>query len=189
MFQAMLPISAFVSFWPGDDVEANLLDSNDYKALSSRRMTSIQEFLRSAEFTSSVLKGCMSSFVTWRYIREVEADPSKRPKFIATETTSDSEDEYEYVSVPGNMRGIARGQKGFLEEARKLAKSKNRMAEFFINRSNSPGILRLEVYRTVAATLAYLSDKNMPYTASIWMFLVLNAFGSISLKTGTNLRG
>ena len=53
----MLHSSAFVSFWHGGDIEANLLDSDDYKNLSSRWMKSIHEFLYAPEFTADVLKG------------------------------------------------------------------------------------------------------------------------------------
>ena len=168
MFQAMLPSSAFVSFWPGDDVEANLLDSDEYKNLSSRRMKSIQDFLYGSQFTTEVLKGCIGSFVTWRYIRESDADPSKRSKFSDEDPDSDSDDEFAYVSVPQNLRGTARAQKGCLEEGRRLVKSKNPVAEFFINRCKDANMVRLQVYRAVAATIAYLSDKNMPYAGLLW---------------------
>ena len=127
----------------------------------------MQTFLHGPEFKCSVMKACLTSFAAWRYIREVEADPSKRSKFRDSEPCSDSEEEFEFVSTPQKIRGVARGQKGFLEEARKLVKSKNALAEYFISRSRDADLLRLEVYRSVAAVAAYLSDKNMPYVGPL----------------------
>ena len=174
MFPSMLPSTAYITFWPGDDVEANLLENCEYKDLSSKRMQSAQTFLRGPQFTGSVLKACSVSFATWRYIREVESGPSKRSKFHDDEPCSDSDEEFEYVSTPEKIRGVARGQKGFLQEARKLVKSKNALAEYFINRSGCPNLIRLEVYRSLDATGAYLSDKNMPYVGPLCLCFIPN---------------
>ena len=163
----MLPSSAFVSYWPGDDLQINFLESADYAELSSNRMKSIQKFIYGQRFTTEVLKGCISSFPNWRFIRECNADPENKSKYKFHDPGSDSEEEFVHVSVAQNLRGVARGQRGFLEECRRLVKSKNPLAEFLINRSTGASSVRLEIYHRIATTAAYLAEKNIQFTSPL----------------------
>ena len=56
------------------------------------------------------------------FIRETQTDPEKKSKFPDEDPCSDSEEECEYVSVPENLRGIDREQKGLLDDARRILK-------------------------------------------------------------------
>ena len=156
-------------YWPGDDIVQNLLDSTDYQKLSSERMQSVQGFIHSPSFSCDILKACISSIPRWGFIRETQEDPDKRSKFADEDPCSDSDDEYEFVSVPENLRGVARGQKGFLEEARRIFKGRNKLAEFFVSRNRDAPAVRLEIWRSICASAAYLSEKNLPYTKPVWL--------------------
>ena len=172
MFQSTLPSSAFVSYWPGDDLQINFLESANYTELSSNRMKSIQKFIYSHRFTTEVLKGCISSFPNWRFIRECNTDPKNKSKYKDNDTGSDSEDEFVHVSDAQNLRGVARGQRGFLEECRPLVSSRNPLAEFLTNRSTGASAVRLEIYHSIATTAAYLSEKDMQFTSPLYLIAI-----------------
>ena len=69
------------------------------------------------------------------------------------------------MSVPKNLRGVARAQKGFLEECRRICKGEDDISEFPIEKESCPSSMRLIVWRTLAATLAYLVEKNLTFTS------------------------
>ena len=167
MFSTMLPLSASIQFWPGDDVEKNLLESTEYQNLSSSRMKSVQEFLHSPLFTSSVLKGAISSIPRWRFIRETQAGIPSESDRTEEDSGSESEEEFQYVSVSRNLRGVARGQRGMLEDSRRVFKGEDSLAEFFIRRVENSSVARLEVARSIFASALYMADKNLPYCSSI----------------------
>ena len=66
------------AFWPGDSVEADILESEEYKQVSKSRMEKLRQFLISGEFEESLIKACISSLPRWRYARELSTDPSKK---------------------------------------------------------------------------------------------------------------
>ena len=67
-------------FWPGDDIESNTLASEEYKAVSEGRMKKLRKFTKSPDFDECLVKACVSSVPRWRYVRELELDPSKKRK-------------------------------------------------------------------------------------------------------------
>ena len=167
MFSTVLPLSASLQFWPGDDVEKNLLESAEYQKLSSSRMKSVQEFLHSPLFTSSTLKACISSIPRWRFIRETEAVKGEAATSPDEDSGAESDDEFTYVSVQKNLTGVARGQLGMIEESRRIFKGANPLAEFFLCRADDSAVVRLEVWRSIVASALYMADKNLPYTSHI----------------------
>ena len=87
------------AFWPGDQVEADILASDDYKQVSSSRMSKLRTFLKGEEFEECIVKACVSSLPRWRYAREMALGPKKKrmnPDF--DEDSSDSDDEFAFVS-------------------------------------------------------------------------------------------
>ena len=115
----MLPLSSSLQFWPGDDVQKNLLEWNEYQNLSSSRMKSVQEFLHIPLFTSATLKDAISSIPRWRFVRETQ---SSKPDGVDSSVDLDSDEVFEYVSVSNNLKGVARGQRGVLEDSRRILK-------------------------------------------------------------------
>ena len=111
MFATMLPLSAGLQFWPGDDVARNVLESKEYQNLPSARMKSVQEFPHSPLFASPTLKGAISSIPRWRFIRETHATAPTSANSSGGDPESESDGEFEYVSVSQNLRGVARGQR------------------------------------------------------------------------------
>ena len=49
---------------------------------------------------------------------------------------------------------------GFLDEARRILKGRDKLVEFFVNREEARGIIRLEIWRSIAASAVYLSEKT-----------------------------
>ena len=167
LFGAMLPISDSMAYFPGDDIEKNLLDSMDYQKLPSGRMQTVQEFIHSPSFGCDILKACISSIPRRGFIRASQVGPGKKSKFSAEDPRADSGEEFGYVSAPGNLRGLDRGQKGFLDDARRILKGRNSLAEFFVDRSRDAPAVRLGIWRSLCASAAYLGEKNLPYTKPI----------------------
>ena len=147
-------------------------------------------FLKSTEFEECIVKACVSSIPRWRYLRELERDPSKKSGAADRDVDSDSDDDFEYVSVvvmphvmyidvfndltlgytevvPKDLKGVARAQKGLLDSTRRILRAKDPLAELLIDRGYSSSVLRLMSWRSLAATAVYLSDKNLPYTSPI----------------------
>ena len=90
------------AFWPGDQVEADVLASDAYKQISANRMSKLRDFLRCGEFDESLVKACVSSLPRWRYARELNKDPTKKqidPDYDGC--SSDSDNEFAFVSVFG----------------------------------------------------------------------------------------
>lgn len=130
-------------------------------------MKSAREFIRGPNFATSVLKWCAISVPSWMFIRESEADPSKKRKFSDREPDSESGGEFEYVSVAATLRGLTRGQKGYLEYARRLARRENHLVEFIIGRVDNARAVRLEIWTAVPAGLIYLDDRDIPYSRNL----------------------
>ena len=87
------------SFWPGDQVETDVLASDDYKQVSANRMSKLRNFLKCEEFDERIVKACVSSLPRWRYARELASDPKKKridPDY--DEDSSDSDAEFVFVS-------------------------------------------------------------------------------------------
>ena len=74
--------------------------------------------------------------------------PSKEDD-AAIEGGSDSDDDFKYVSVAKDAYGIARAQRGYLEETRKISHSDNVLVEFLVNMEPGAHILRLEIWRSM----------------------------------------
>ena len=97
-----------MSYWPGDDINAETLQSEEYKKLSTKRLSKVLKFARSKKYTSVLLKACVSSIPRWRYVREMDA----RPITKSTDPDDSDDEHFQFVSVPQELRGIARGQRG-----------------------------------------------------------------------------
>ena len=73
-----------------------------------------------------------------------------------------------YTNIaPLKLKGVARAQKAFVDETRKIARSGGPLVELVISRTDSPDTMRLLAWRSMAATAAYLSDKNLLFTSNI----------------------
>ena len=79
----------------------------------------------------------------------------------------ESDDEYEFVSVGKNLRGVARAQRAFLGEARKIFRGKNDLVEYLLARESSGELFRLEAWRAICASAVYLARKNLPFSSEI----------------------
>ena len=131
-------------------------------------MTKLRDFLNSGEFEESLVKARVSSLPRWRYARELPTDPSKKrtdPDYDGY--SSGSDDEFVFVSVcamrqcfllthtydvPLKMKGVARAQRSFIDETRKIARARDPLVELIVNRSDSPETMRLLAWRSLAAT-------------------------------------
>ena len=80
------------------------------------------------------------------------------------------------VSLARNLRGVARGQRGFLEERRRLVPSENPLAEFLTYRSTGPSCVRLEIYRIVSTVAAFLFGENIQFTPPLYLDAVDSAY-------------
>ena len=72
-----------------------------------------------------------------------------------------------YIFVAKNLKGVARAQRALLEETRKILSGKDALVELIIDRNDHPATMRLLAWRSLVATAAYLSEKNLPYTSDI----------------------
>ena len=54
-----------------------------------------------------------------------------------------------------------------LEDSRRILKGSNPLAEFFLGRVGNSDVVRLEVWRSIAASALYMEDKNLIYTSNI----------------------
>ena len=79
----------------------------------------------------------------------------------------DSDDEYEFVSVSKNLAGIARAQRAFLNEARKVFKGKQELTEYLLDKESDSELLRLYAWRSICASAVYLARKNIPFASYI----------------------
>ena len=59
---------------------------------------------------------------------------------------------------------MARGENGLLEESRNIPKGRDDLVDLIINREEDEKAIRLETYRSIAATALYMADKNILYT-------------------------
>ena len=126
-----------LSFWPGGDVDINTLDSEEYRNLPRTRLGKVKDFVTGDEFRSSISKAAISALPRWRYSRELNKKP--RASHLGNDTENDtsgseSDGNFEYVSSPKNLRGVARAQRGFLEERREIPHGKHDLVEFMANR-------------------------------------------------------
>ena len=105
-------------------------------------MGKLHRSLGSDDMVEGVAKGCAASLPRWRYIRELKRGPYKTRGGVGCES-ADSDMGLRHVSVPIKMRGVARAQKGFLEERRRIVLGRDAMTEFLVNRETSAESLRL----------------------------------------------
>ena len=66
-----------------------------------------RNFLKSTEFEEGIVKACVSSLPRWRYLRELERDPTKIKDVCDDAVNSDSDEEFEYVSEINTYRVLA----------------------------------------------------------------------------------
>ena len=69
--------------------------------------------------------------------------------------------------VAKNLKGVARAQRALLEETRRILRCKDTLVELIIIRNDHPTAMRLLAWRSLIATAAYLSGKNLPYATGI----------------------
>ena len=140
------------AYWAGDQIVINTPESKDYKKLSQSRLFKVREFVDAEEFDSSVFKAALSSIPRWRYDREIQnvKTPDAHQSDAGIDYTADSDDEFKFVSVGKDIRGIARAHRAFLGETRRIFRSENALVEFLINRESDSYSLRLEVWRSIA---------------------------------------
>ena len=55
-------------------------------------------FLGSTQFEECIIKACVSSLARWRYLRELERDPTSKDGLRVDEEDDDSDDDFEHVS-------------------------------------------------------------------------------------------
>ena len=147
-----------LSFWPGDDVGINTLESEEYRKLSRTRLGEVRDFVTGAELHSSIFKAAISALPRWRYSRELNKKTRGPP--VGNDTSgSDSDGNFDYVSAPKKLRGVARAQRGFLDERREIFHGKHDLAEYLANRESDDPILRLEIWRGIVSR--NVSDANV----------------------------
>ena len=164
-----LPESTRLHFLPGDEVKASVLESDEYKKYCSERMKKKHKFIRSEEFVSSTFKASLSCIPRWRFMRELYFD-NERKRCYREEDGDESEEEFEFVSVPPDLRGVARAQRAFLDDSRRIFKGRDELVEYFLNRELQHDTLRLQVWRSIIASGVYLSERNLPSTGRLYVF-------------------
>ena len=151
-----------LSFWPGDDVDINTLESEEYRELARTRLGEVRDFVTGGEFQSSIFKASISALPRWRYARELYKKPRGFP--VGNDTSNDtsgseSDGNFDYVSSPKKLRGVARAHRGFLDECREIFHGKQDLVEFLENREIDPPILRLEIWGSIVSR--NVSDTNV----------------------------
>ena len=159
-----------VKFWPGDDMERNLVPGTEYEQISKTRVEKLQEFITSDSFPRVLLKACLSSLPRWKYVQQMDRMP--RPKEASgqdhdEEQSDASDEEYEHYSIPKNMKGVSRGQGAFLNEARRIMSGSDDLVEYFLPNNQYESVIRLEVWRSICASALYLSDRNYPFATRL----------------------
>ena len=149
-----------LSFWPGDDVDINTLESEEYRELPRTRLGKVRDFVTGGEFRTSIFKAAISALPIWRCSRELNKKPRGFP--IGNDTNNDASDSesggnFDYVSAPKKLRGVARAQRGFLDGRRKIPQCKHDLVEFLANRESGAPIIRLEIWRGIVS-------RNVPDT-------------------------
>ena len=153
-------------------MKTNILESDEYLRICSKRVAKVIKFTRSSKYATSLLKCALSSIPRWRYARELDSQPREKKKarpIVEDDEVmdNDSDDEhFDYVSVSTSLRGIARAQKGLLEDCRRIMKGKDELVEYFLNRETEADVIRLEVWRSMVSSAAYLSEKNLAYASN-----------------------
>ena len=77
-----------LSFWPGDDVGINALESEEYRELSRTRLGKVRDFVTGGASHSSVFKAAISDLPRWRYARELNKKPRGFP--VGNDTSNDT---------------------------------------------------------------------------------------------------
>ena len=172
MVESWLPESAKIHFLPGDEVKANVLETDEYKAYCSARMKKTQTFLRSQEFVASTFKASISCIPRWRFMRELYFD-NERKRRHGEDDGEESEEEFEFVSTPSDLRGVGRAQRAFLDESRRILKGRDELVEYFLNREVQRETLRLEIWRSMIASGVYLGERNLPFTGRLYLITEL----------------
>ena len=65
----------------------------------------------------------------------------------------DSDDDFRFVSVGKDTRGLARAHRGYLEEARIMFRSDDALVEFLLNREPDAQTLRLEIWMSIVISI------------------------------------
>ena len=151
-----------LSFWPGGDVDINTLESEEYRELSRTRLGEVRDFVTGGAFRSSILKAAISALPRWRYARGLNQEPRGFP--VGNDTSNDtsgseSDGNSDYVSAPKKLRGVARAQRGFLDECREIFQGERDLVEFLANRESDAPILRHEICRGIVSR--NVSDTNV----------------------------
>ena len=159
-----------MKYFPGDDIQTSVLDTAEYSKLCTARVRKVVQFVTSYKYDSAVIKAALSSIPRWRYVREMRTVPkSARPRRtivdpVESDASSSSDDEkFKYVSVSTNLSGVVRAQKGLLDDTRSILKGKDHLVEFFLRREKEEVTMRLEVWRALMASAAYMGEKNLGF--------------------------
>ena len=158
------------SYWSGDQVTKDTLESEEYIRLSHDRLSKVKDFVAGDEFHSSIFKAAISSIPRWRYARELQKKPAdpKAQNIEAAENESDSDDDFKFVSIGKDTRGVVRAQRGFIEEARSMFHSKNVLVEFLVNRESGAPTLRLEIWRSVTTCIRGYTLSTFELSILFW---------------------
>ena len=116
-----------MSYLPGDDIRSALLDSAEYAGLCTASVRRVVDFVNSTAFETSITRAAFTTIPRWRYTREMNANPEE-----AQEGDDSDANHFEFVSVQKNLRGVARAQKGLLEETRRILHSKDDLVLFAV---------------------------------------------------------
>lgn len=88
-------------------------------------MAKLQRFLAHEYFGTSLIKACVSSIPRWAFIQQMNKTRNPEDPREEDDLDSESEEDYEYVSAPSNLFGLARGQKAFLNSSRRILKGRD----------------------------------------------------------------
>ena len=103
-----------LSFWPCDDVAVNALESSEYRNLPRTRFRNVSDFVTGDEFRANLSKAAIYALPRWRYAVEHKKKPitDDTGKDSNKDTSgSESDGNFDSVSAPNNLRGVARAQR------------------------------------------------------------------------------
>ena len=88
---------------PRADNSSSILDviqnQSEYKLVNVSTVALLHSaFLGSTQFEECTIKACVSSLARWRYLRELERDPTSKDGLRVGEEDDDSDDDFEHVS-------------------------------------------------------------------------------------------
>ena len=153
------PTSSELNFWPGDEILGHDEDSNERGSSRSKKVT---QFVRDPDFDISIAVVCVSSLPRWHFCLCLEPIKQKDGQYEA---------------------GILKAMRALISDSNDILRESNVLPNRIISGSKRREELRIRIFRSMGATIAYLVEKYRPYCSDMWRIL----HGQKDAATVTNI--